>query len=142
MATTIERPSRIRCLSPSRFSPKIRSRMSCVNMLERARNCESSDIVADTIPTPRKPATTGFVSFFTRMPRTCWGLQGERVDDRLAVGRTAVEAQMPKRMQGAQTSMMKIGCRITTVRKVLTSLAVIQCWKRCGNMPTESGTNM
>ena len=44
---------------------------------------------------------------------------------------------MPSRMQGAQTSMMKIGCRITTGRKVFTSLAVIQCWKRCGNMPTD-----
>ena len=30
--------------------------------------------------------------------------------------------------------MMKIGCRRTTLRNVFAFLAVIQCWKRCGNM--------
>jgi hypothetical protein len=37
---------------------------------------------------------------------------------------------------------MKIGWKISTVRKDFASFAVSQFWKRCGNIPTESGTSM
>ena len=116
--------------------------MSCVNMLERARNWESSDIVAETMPTPRKPATTSLcVSFFTNMPSTWFDFSASiAAAMTLTPSGSVTVAQTPSNTHGAQTSKMKIGCTITTVRKVLASLAVIQCWNRCGNMLTESGT--
>ena len=46
---------------------------------------------------------------------------------------------MPTITQGTQTSIMKNGCNTTVARKVFAFFAVIQCWNRCGNMPTDSG---
>ena len=37
--------------------------MSCVNMLERARNCESSDMVAETMPHAQKTGDRGVGQF-------------------------------------------------------------------------------
>jgi hypothetical protein len=51
-------------------------------------------------------------------------------------------AHTPIRTHGSHTIRMKIGWKISTARNDLASLAVSQFWKRCGNMPTESGTSM
>ena len=75
--------------------------MSCVNMLLRARNCESSDIVAETMPTPRKPATNGLVSLRTMVASTAF-ISGEA--DATSINglppTKATVAQTPNRMQG------------------------------------------
>ena len=51
-------------------------------------------------------------------------------------------AQRPMRTQGTQTIAIQMGWAITVSLNDFALFAVSQCWKRCGNMPTESGMNM
>ena len=56
--------------------------------------------------------------------------------------RSSQDAQKPISTQGTQVIMIQIGKAATVSLKLLARRAVSQCWNRCGNIPTESGTSM
>ena len=95
-------------------------------------------MIAARMPAVRKPPNTGPASFFT--------INGSRIFGFACTGGgtliRSLVAQMPISTQGTHTIMMNTGCATTGNLKLLALFAVSQCWNKCGNIPTENGTNI
>ena len=116
--------------------------MSLLKMVPMQRNWLSRLLMmAAKSPAAKKPLRIAPVWVFTRNGRILL----ESTTPLAVIGRGGFEginepvAQAPIRTQGNQTIRMKIGWQTTGSLKLDALRAVIQCWKTCGNMPTESG---
>ena len=92
-------------------------------------------MIAARIPAANNPPSTFPVCVFTKNGKIVLGLLGSGGFG----GINSPVAQTPTKTQGTQTIMMKIGWQITGTLNVLALFAVIQCWNKCGNIPTDSG---